>query len=161
MRILLEISNESYCHSVDAHQPLGTHVILRFLVWNVRVLQNVEDLGTRAPKIREILENLILVHAELLVRFDFSFVFCFAVTCCSQGTRRSLPGCKVQRCQNYVVCVVPLFIRSHGPQAHVEWFRKLEYFEGKVQKQVIIGIESAQNPPRKGSGCFWKHKDFR
>ena len=134
MRILLEISNQSYRHSVDAHQPLGTHVILRFLVWNVRVLQIVEDLGTRAPKIREILENLILVHAELLVRFDFSFVFCFAVTRCSQGARCSLPGCKIQRCQNYVVCVVPLFIRAHGTEAHPEWFRKLEYLFEIVPK---------------------------
>jgi hypothetical protein len=76
MRILLEISDESYRHSVDAHQPLGTHVILRFLVWNVRVLQSVEDLGTRAPKIRKILKNLILVHAELLVRFLICVLFC-------------------------------------------------------------------------------------
>ena len=68
MRIFLEISNESYRHSVDAHLPVATHPILRLCLRNGCELQNVEDIGKRAARIREIRENFVLVHIELLVR---------------------------------------------------------------------------------------------
>ena len=75
MCILLEISNESYRHSVVAHQPITTYLFLWFYLRNDCVLQDVETIGERATRIRKIRENFLHFHFELLVRLFFTYYF--------------------------------------------------------------------------------------
>jgi hypothetical protein len=63
------------------------------------VLWNVENIGKRAPSVREIRQNFVFVCIELLVLLLASFLCSLelALTIFFQDTRRFISGCQIQR----------------------------------------------------------------